>query len=135
MKLLIYISEAADTVCEDYLKDLLDEARTNNAKEDITGMLIYKDGQFMQALEGEDLRVEKLFKRISLDKNHSNVTVLSRKEIFDRSFADWSMGFKSMNDKELVELEGFQNLHDTSFFSENFRQSDTAYNLLSMFTK
>ena len=50
---LIYASSATKAMSQDELKALLAKARTNNQRDNITGMLLYNDGNFLQVLEGE----------------------------------------------------------------------------------
>jgi Sensors of blue-light using FAD len=52
------------------LTDLLRKSRDNNAALGITGMLLYKDGNFMQVLEGDEERVRALATKVSQDRRH-----------------------------------------------------------------
>ncbi|WDE98980.1 BLUF domain-containing protein [Lentisphaera profundi] len=127
---LIYISRATSPMAPQDLEAILKISRPNNSQKNISGMLIYKNGEFMQALEGKQEDIEKVFTIISKDKRHDEILVLSRKEIPERCFADWSMGFKNLS----------SNLADghvdpDSFFSDknDFNQGFTALNFLSSF--
>lgn len=51
---LVYISAAALNFVESDLPALLDKSQRNNAKKQITGMLMYHEGQFFQILEGPE---------------------------------------------------------------------------------
>ena len=129
---LIYISRATSPMATADLEAILKVSRPSNTKKEISGMLIYKDGEFMQALEGKKEDVEQLFNIIAKDKRHDEILVLSRKEIPQRCFAHWSMGFKNISadlPNGLVDPE--------SFFSEknDFHQGFTALNFLSSFYK
>ena len=71
------------------------QARTNNAKSGITGLLLYDNkGTFIQAIEGECKQVDDLYQKILRDGRHSNLSRISRRNIQTRSFPDWKMGFK-----------------------------------------
>ena len=48
----------------DELKAILSAARTNNSKKDISGMLVYHAGSFLQVLEGPEDTVTELFGKI-----------------------------------------------------------------------
>jgi Sensors of blue-light using FAD len=50
---IVYASSASEAFTGPELQVLLDQARQKNAKFAVTGMLLYKDGNFMQVLEGE----------------------------------------------------------------------------------
>jgi hypothetical protein len=54
---LVYVSAAVTWFSEAELRALLTGARFRNENADITGMLLYKDGNFMQALEGSEAAV------------------------------------------------------------------------------
>ena len=64
---LTYVSTAARELSKDDLNELLAQCRENNAKLGITGMLLYKDGNFMQVLEGEETVVRSIYAKISGD--------------------------------------------------------------------
>src|ERR1700761_3092122 len=92
---LIYTSRAWKPFSDADLKKLLMRARLNNGKLSVTGMLIYHDGVFLQALEGDEQSVRGLFKRIEKDARHGEVTILKNQSSFGerRIFGEWSMGF------------------------------------------
>jgi hypothetical protein len=66
-------------------------SRSNNARYDITGALIFLDGVYMQYLEGPHDGVEILYSHIKVDKRHFQPKVLDRTAIDERAFPDWSM--------------------------------------------
>ena len=105
---IVYTSQASTPVATDTLLQLLDAARAANSKLDVTGMLLYRDGAFMQALEGEEQTVCRLAEKISHDKRHRAYFVCSRKAIEKRQFGDWSMGFRNLDgDTSLPDLPGY----------------------------
>jgi len=107
MYFLIYVSSATHEMNHEELAEILDTARKENAKSSITGMLLYKEGNFMQMLEGKKERVLKLYEKIKNDPRHKDViTVIEREEPI-RSFPDWTMGFQDMQ-----KIEGDLNYSD-----------------------
>jgi hypothetical protein len=56
-------------------------------------MLLYDDGSFLQVLEGPRQAVETLFEKIKADRRHEQIVLLSSREIEEREFSDWQMGF------------------------------------------
>ena len=72
---------------------LLEHARRNNEKAGVTGMLLYKDGNFMQVLEGEERVVQALSAKIGRDPRHEKMVTLLEGPLAEREFSDWSMGF------------------------------------------
>ena len=63
-----------------------------NASLDVTGILLYKDGSFLQALEGDETAVRDLYATIARADRHQQVTLIIEFPVETRSFSDWSMG-------------------------------------------
>ena len=112
---LVYISAAEHDFTEEELQELLAKARENNNKLDVSGMLLFHEGSFIQALEGEKSVVERLYEKIGQDKRHSETRVLFRGEIEERHFETWSMGFYRSNQTSSENLEGFHKFLDSGF--------------------
>jgi hypothetical protein len=76
------------------LDHILASARRRNVAEEITGMLLYYRGEFVQILEGEKKSVENIYdKFISPDLRHTALNKVHQNTISHRSFSEWSMGF------------------------------------------
>lgn len=123
---LVYASSAVHPFSKDQLVALLDVARRDNSQLGVTGLLLYADGNFMQALEGEESTVRELHDRIARDPRHSGVITLIQGPIESRSFSDWSMGFRDLRSPEIQSLPGFSAfldvpLNDRSFVTEPSR--------------
>jgi Sensors of blue-light using FAD len=93
---LIYRSAALTRFSQQELTDLLARARANNTRLGLTGMLLYDDGSFLQTLEGEREPLFTLYERILSDPRHTDITKLLEREIVEREFGDWKMGFASV---------------------------------------
>lgn len=104
---LVYVSSATKALTDHDLQGLLKLARAKNAALDVTGLLLYRDGFFMQALEGEAKVLDSLFESIKHDPRHEDVLVVYKKPLKERKFAAWSMGFNKIDDKSLECVEGF----------------------------
>jgi hypothetical protein len=104
---LVYVSVAKHLMTDAELKSMLDVARSKNAKLNVTGMLLYRDGFFVQALEGEADVVDKLYAKISQDERHTNVLKVYRQPIEARAFSEWSMGFNKIEKDDGDQIEGF----------------------------
>ncbi len=74
--------------------------RAKNLRLGITGLLLYKQGEFMQALEGEEATVRSLFATIRDDPRHQHVHLLVGLEVPKRYFPRWSMGFNNLDETE-----------------------------------
>ena len=90
---LIYASTAQPGVDLNEFKQILLQSQTNNHRRDLTGMLAFNSKIFLQALEGARDVVNDLYARLMRDPRHNAVTMLSYKEIEERIWAQWSMGF------------------------------------------
>jgi hypothetical protein len=120
---LVYVSYESRTLSDDELRAILESSRRHNQANNITGMLLYRDGFFIQALEGEKDIVESTYARIGTDTRHRNVLMVFRNTIEHRSFSNWMMGFNKVTDATLKELDGFTDYlnqpMDSSFFAKN----------------
>ncbi len=131
---LVYVSSATRLMSKNELVELLEISRKNNAAMGITGILLYKDGNFMQLIEGEPEQIDKLYHKIGLDPRHTGMTKLYRREITERSFPDWQMGFKNLSDESMNHVDGFSSYMDEpldgAFYAQN---PDKAQRLLWLF--
>jgi hypothetical protein len=101
-----YCSAATHRFHRDDVLDLLQVARTNNARLGISGILLYIDESFFQVLEGEQSVIESLYEKIERDPRHTEVTKLIQKPTHSRTFGEWSMGFAPLSREELAKLPG-----------------------------
>jgi len=90
----LYTSTAATHFDDDALAELLAASREANRQSDITGMLLYRRGRFVQVLEGAEHEVRALLDRIRADDRHGDVRVLLDERVPTRQFAEWSMGYQ-----------------------------------------
>jgi len=95
---LVYASTAASTLAYDDLVGLLRHASHHNDEADITGLLVYSHGLFLQVLEGERGGVNRLYNRIVADARHADCMLLLAEGIETRAFADWSMKLVGLDD-------------------------------------
>ncbi len=104
---LVYVSFESRTMSQQDILDILEVARKRNTEENITGMLLYRGGYFIQALEGNADAVNKLYDDIAKDARHRNVIMIYKNPITERSFSNWSMGFKNLDGVDPSTLEGY----------------------------
>jgi len=112
---IVYVSRKRPEVPPGTLVAMVEMAQIRNEKEDITGILLYAKGCFLQVLEGDPERVAGIFARIRVDKRHDSVFLVSQGPIRHRSFGAWRMGFVALADLDVakggygpfpVDLEG-----------------------------
>lgn len=87
-----HVSDTAETFSAE-VADILAKSRLNNARDGITGALLFNAGCFAQVLEGSLEAIEATFERIQQDERHSEVSLLSLEAQQERSFPNWAMGF------------------------------------------
>lgn len=112
---IVYISSAVESWSTEQLLELLQQCLRNNAARGVTGMLLYGEDTFLQALEGEDAVIDELVERIARDPRHAKVQLLHRREVERRQYSDWSMGFKRISDQELSSIKGLKNFGAKDF--------------------
>ena len=120
---LVYASSAVAEFSPSELVHLLRACHRNNTKLGVTGMLLYKDGNFMQAIEGEEDVVRDLHAKIALDPRHRGMMTLLEGSVPERQFPDFSMGFRDLNAPEARSIPGYSQflnipLTDTVFSSD-----------------
>ncbi len=99
-------------------------------------MLLYKNGNFMQALEGEEQAVLNLYAKIFQDERHSGVLTLLQTTIPARQFPNWSMGFRDLNSPEVRSLPGYNEFLNVPLTGAEFSTDPTyCQRLLTIFKK
>ena len=121
----VYFSSAIRPFDNDQLVQLLVRAREKNARLQITGLLLYKGGNFMQVLEGEEARVRALFDVINADPRHRGTEVILEEPTDHRVFGDWSMGFRNLADPEVQNLPGFSPFMSNPLTARHFKEDPT----------
>ena len=93
---IIYTSKATNDLAGEAIAEIeaiLATARRRNADCGIRGALLFTEGRFVQALEGDKDIVERTFERISSDPRHHDIEVLCRQSASKPRFEYWSMAF------------------------------------------
>ena len=120
MYYLIYMSTASRPMTYEELSDLLKEARAENVRRGITGMLLHQHDTFMQILEGEEQDVQALYEKLRKDPRHNGLHIVRQGKSDRRLFADWSMGFVNMD--RAGEYPEYDQYIDKQLTLDTFRQ-------------
>jgi hypothetical protein len=132
---LTYVSSAVMPFSARELRALLEKCISNNRRRDITGMLLYKEGNFMQVLEGEEKVVRPVHDIIAADPRHRGLITLLQGSTPGRQFPDWSMGFKDLG-ADLDKYEGYSEFLNLPLTGSEFKSDPTkAQKLLLTFKK
>ena len=130
---LIYASSATRPMQPQDLVAILEKSHINNAEAGITGMLLYRGGNFLQVLEGSEQAVDERFKVILDDPRHYQVTLLLKRPVARRQFEQWEMGFTNLDTLDTSKLTGYTNYLNEPFNSDRFKDVSFAYTFLNMF--
>jgi len=132
---IVYISSASKYFDISDIDLMLERARPKNDALDVTGMLLYKDGNFLQCLEGEEEAVTKLANTISQDHRHTDVIVLMRGPADRRLFPNMPMGFHDLTKEPLPNRSGFTDFIDSPLTRATFSLDPSrCINLLTLFS-
>lgn len=97
LRYVVYVSAATRACREEELREMLVDFRARNEAAGITGMLLYRDGDFIQAIEGPPEAVQDLLERLSWDDRHRGFLPLLSGTRESRIFGEWTMGFRVLN--------------------------------------
>jgi hypothetical protein len=86
-----YISRCLVHMADLDLADLQRRAARTNERNNVTGLLLFDGVRFIQAIEGEKVKVEATMRRIAEDKRHDRLDYINRGPANQRRFEDWSM--------------------------------------------
>lgn len=93
---LRYISTLSEGIAVEEVPRILDNARTINRRNGVTGLLLFNGERFLQLLEGEEQAVRDTFKRISADPRHRGIALLGTTTSDRRAFQNWDMAFERL---------------------------------------
>jgi len=132
---LIYVSDLINKN-ESELGAILESSVRHNREDEITGMLLYAGGNFLQVLEGPRDKVQQTYDRICLDPRHGNVMLLSEEEVPERHFANWSMGYRQLGADDIAKFPAYAPYFQFGFNAPRFKaKPGIALEMLEMFSK
>lgn len=134
---LIYVSDLRNKNSdEDELVSIVESAVRHNTEDNITGMLLYSGGNFLQVLEGSKELVHKTYDRIHLDPRHKNIILLTEEEVEERHFKNWSMGYRQLSKADVEKFPIYAPLFQFGFKANDISaKSGVALEMLKLFSK
>jgi hypothetical protein len=120
---LIYASSATSLLAEQDLIELLQKAREKNHRLGITGMLLYKGGNFLQVLEGNEDAVMPLYEVIQEDPRHHHVMTIAKRNVKERMFPEWQMAFVNLQSIDPDDIPGYSQFLNEKFTPEYFTEN------------
>lgn len=113
LRRIVYTSKACKDFNKRDLLDLLHDSRAYNTLDNISGVLVHKDGYFLQIIEGELNKMTELLERLVKDSRHTDFKILNDSIVKNRLFSNWAMGCADFNDPSISMipgiLHGFEN--------------------------
>lgn len=97
---LTYVSSASGLYSKEIYREIALSSHAFNTAHGITGMLLVFNETIIQFLEGPEVEVNPLYKKIENDRRHKGPIIVSTRTLDNREFPEWSMGFK-----ELIEID------------------------------
>ena len=91
LRTLTYTSRVRQELGEGDLERIVHAARTLNALDGVTGLLVFNGWYFLQIVEGTDDAIGDLLRRLTSDPRHHDIVVREDRAVDSRSFPDWSM--------------------------------------------
>ncbi len=106
----VYMSTAIGVLRAEELDRIYLRAKSTNAGADITGLMLFYEGVFLQVLEGPASAVAGLMEKIRRDRRHGNLVVLESGPVTERSFAGSPMHFIAARNLSVGEKQAFSEL-------------------------
>ena len=81
---------SADMQVNDILH-IVETAQNRNAARNVTGVLFYEHGRFLQWIEGTDQSLAEVMQAIRNAKGHTSIEIISMEKIAARRYSEWHM--------------------------------------------
>lgn len=114
---------------------IVETAQKYNKPHDITGLLLFIEGAFIQLLEGEESVIKDLYRKISQDERHEQAKSLMQGPIKKRDFESWNMGLKIFTKQDIDDLKMINQNQDFNLLKDLTTKQDLAIELMRYFYK
>jgi hypothetical protein len=105
---ITYLSSVVPEFTRDELRAVLTENRARYQDAGISGILLYRDGNILQVLEGEESSVRKAYDCAMDDPRQTSLLPLIREPISRRQFSEWTMAFRDLS----LDSDGLKGFND-----------------------
>ncbi|UAB81465.1 BLUF domain-containing protein [Marixanthomonas sp. SCSIO 43207] len=110
---ICYVSSATDNLNENEMDLLFNTVLHKNKGLNITGILLYYYGNFLQVLEGDEEALKSLFETIKKDKRHQNLITIYDKKNDHSIFDEYKTGFSIIKtENDLKNLKAYLKLSE-----------------------
>ncbi|GAB1855506.1 hypothetical protein MHTCC0001_03400 [Flavobacteriaceae bacterium MHTCC 0001] len=108
---ICYLSSVRPRLSIIDIESLFNQTKKQNDIYNISGVLIYNDGNFFQILEGEENYVNLLYAKIKGDKRHHNIIEIINSPINEKIFDGFDYGYSVISDlSQLYKLQEYLEL-------------------------
>ena len=120
LRQLVYVSHTTDDFDFERDKTRIQESSTkNNPGLEVTGVLFYKGGIFLQYIEGSPESIDALYeRRIKRDPRHTHVKTILDAPIAERLFWEWDMKFADLDKIDVDMVNSVLEWHQAMEHSE-----------------
>ncbi len=120
MHVIIYSSKArcSQAGANEMVAEIVTTAKSRNAALSVTGVLLFQSGYFLQAIEGDEKALRRLYESIKTDPRHSDINLHVDQPIEERSFDKWQMDAFTIDTSTVFDSEAIgiiQRLYDKTF--------------------
>lgn len=96
---ICYVSNVSIDIDENEVDNILHYSQEKNKEKNITGVLLYSDGNFFQILEGEETKIKNLFSTIKEDSRHKGILTIFKKKIMKFTYDGYVSDFVTAKTK------------------------------------
>jgi Sensors of blue-light using FAD len=97
MRSIVYFSTAVRPLSAEELTALGQECADHDTHVGITGMLLHKNGDFLQVLEGSNAVIRDMYARIEADPRHTDIRKIDDRTIPSREFAGRAVRYQDLD--------------------------------------
>lgn len=121
---IIYVSSAIENFSIDDINNLLVFFREDRKKKNLTGLVLYANGNALTMIEGDKDQVEKEFSLMKSYPAHHHIIKIYDKTIPHRYFENYSLGFKVIGNASLKSVDDFNTDGDKEYWDECLLMND-----------
>lgn len=115
---VIYVSSAIKNFSSDEILDLLSFFREDRVKKNLTGLVLYANGNALTMIEGEKEVVEKEYELMRAFPAHHDIIKIYDKAIPHLYFENYPLAFKAIGNAALKSIDDFNTDEDKEYWDE-----------------